>query len=207
MLQRSFRLSDDSLADLARIAEHLAALRNRAPNQTTTLARAISRGIDAIDATEKQAASVPDGVHAQLLAASQQLRGLAEKWEHASRKGAMAYASRRLTGADLKSENEALRNRVAQLEGDLERAKAKPYIAAGEKHSPRLRAAAAPAPAPTAILPNRSDALEANRKTATDGLLKSLSRDGVASKANADETDTSPVSQAIIAHRLIEAMK
>lgn len=50
-------------------------------------------------------------------------------------------------------------------------------------------------------------ALQINREIAVLGVLQSLSRDGMAAKATADATDTSPAPVAPVAQRLVEALK
>ena len=76
MPQRSFRVSDECLDDLNRIAEHLAQLDHHAPNQTRALAWAVARGIDAIEQGEKQAKAIPAGIDDQIRRAAELLRGL-----------------------------------------------------------------------------------------------------------------------------------
>jgi plasmid stabilization system protein ParE len=85
MPQRSFRLSNEALADLNRIAEHLAKLDGRAPNQTTALAWAISRGVDAVAKIEGESRRIPLSMRSQVLEASRLLAKLNDDWEAAAR--------------------------------------------------------------------------------------------------------------------------
>ena len=50
-------------------------------------------------------------------------------------------------------------------------------------------------------------ALEINRELAVLGMIQSMSRDNTAKKATVDTTDTSPAPLAVVAQRLIEALR
>jgi hypothetical protein len=83
--QRSFRLTDATLADLDRIARHLSAIDGRPPNQTTALAWAIARGADAVDAAEAKAKPTGSAPSAQLRHIQQQLSDITKAiWDDAS---------------------------------------------------------------------------------------------------------------------------
>ena len=130
MPQRSFRLSDECLADLNRIAERLALLDRHAPNQTKALAWAVARGVDAIEHAEKEAKGIPAGIEDQIKHVSGLLHGLAQSWRRAAVHGQMTRFSRDAEQNRQETELKQLRGRVAELEADLERARAKPYIKA-----------------------------------------------------------------------------
>ena len=79
MLQRSFRLSDDDLAALGTIAEHLATLDKRAPNQTRALAWSIARAMDAIAATDAASEKIPADIAHELADEAARLKRISDK--------------------------------------------------------------------------------------------------------------------------------
>ena len=118
MKSSSFRLSDESLADLNRIAEHLASLDNRAPNQTRALAWAIARGADAVSAAEEQGSKIPKDILQQLRHTSRLLSDLGRQWDEAG-----VYTSRTIDQL-AKSQKHA-----AELEKRLMEREAEPSLA------------------------------------------------------------------------------
>jgi plasmid stabilization system protein ParE len=127
MAQRSFRLSDDTLADLTRIAEHLASLNRRAPNQTTALAWAIARGMDAIAKSEDLGRQIPDRMHEQLELAANTLKRIGAAWHEATTFAVLAAQHVASTRVDKDAEIADLRQRLTAAEAALERATATPY--------------------------------------------------------------------------------
>jgi hypothetical protein len=127
MPQRSFRLSDEDLAHLVRIAEHLAVLDRRAPNQTRALSWAIARALDAIGKADAAAKEIPEGIATQLVDAAELLRALSEKWRRAGYQARDDARKVQSANSARDRENEQLRKQVANLEAELERARAQPY--------------------------------------------------------------------------------
>ena len=84
MPQRSFRLSDDDLAALGTIAEHLATLDKRAPNQTRALAWSIARAMDAIAATDAASEKIPADIAHELADEAARLKRISDKWRRAT---------------------------------------------------------------------------------------------------------------------------
>ena len=112
MVQRSFRLSPEDLADLNRVAERLAVLDRRPANQTRALAWAIAQAVDAIDRIERLGDEIPGSMQGQLTQATVLLDKLVKRWRWAGRSASGSAADR----AVLEAENAALRDRVRELE-------------------------------------------------------------------------------------------
>jgi plasmid stabilization system protein ParE len=129
MPQRSFRVSDAALTDLSSIAAHLARLNHRAPNQTAALAWAIARGVDALAKSEALGGQIPESLQQQVEGAARELSNLASSWRRAADFQSINLHRKATAAAEVAAENEALRQRVTELEAELERAKAIPYRA------------------------------------------------------------------------------
>ena len=124
MVQRSFRLSPEALADLTQVAERLAVLDRRPVNQTRALAWAISQAVDAVDRVERLGEEIPDNLQGQLAQAAVMLDKLVKGWRWAGHHARGSAAAR----TAIETENAALRDRVRELEAELERAKARLYV-------------------------------------------------------------------------------
>ena len=124
MMMRSFRLSPETFEDLTRIAEWRAARDHKPVNLTTSLAWAVSQGVEGIAKIERQAEALPDDVREQLFKVAKVTEALAQQWLWIAR-SADVHATH---GKDLAAENAALRDRVRELGAELERAKAIPYV-------------------------------------------------------------------------------
>jgi plasmid stabilization system protein ParE len=129
MQQRSYRLSDESVADLGSIAGHLARLNHQAPNQTAALAWAIARGVDALAKSEALGEQIPESLQQQVEEAARDLSALASSWRKAADFRSINLHRKAIADAEVAAENEALKQRVTELEAELERAKAIPYRA------------------------------------------------------------------------------
>lgn len=127
MIQRSFRLDSDTLEGLNKIAEHLAQGTHKSPNQTTALAWAISRGLDAVENVQSKAKEIPEGLHQQILKAGSMMQDLAKQWESAVYHAAQGARWKGDKMAAEKAELEQLRRRVPELEAEIEKFKARPY--------------------------------------------------------------------------------
>lgn len=127
MLQRSFRLSEDDLSHLARIADYLARLDKRPANQTRALAWAIARGIEAVEKADSEAREVPESLLPQIGQAADLLRRLSDQWLMTVRHATAHHAGVRLAKVDLAAENDVLAKRNRELEAEVERLRAKPF--------------------------------------------------------------------------------
>ena len=171
MPQRSFRVSDECLDDLNRIAEHLAQLDHHAPNQTRALAWAVARGIDAIEQGEKQAKAIPAGIDDQIRRAAELLRGLSERWREAAQQSTWARSRREEEQRQQESELKQLREQVVALEADLGRARAKPYREPGKPSEPTPEA---PPPGARTIKVRKAEETRLVRAVAYPGESKPL---------------------------------
>ena len=76
---RSFRLSPETFEDLTRIAEWRAARDHKPVNLTTSLAWAVSQGVEGIAKIEGQAEALPDNVRDQLFKVAKVTEALAQQ--------------------------------------------------------------------------------------------------------------------------------